>query len=405
MVCILIHAGLLTAYWLGEWSRLLPHSWTYSFSAMLPLLAVLSGLLPFVRPGKTAAGIMLFRLLAASVLAVPTSSQPTVFGALFCLIIFECYLYLSKWMALGAFLYTALITLVFAELRLSLWSRPADPLDVGGLIVTEALYVLCGAAGYFLSREHRLRERNMKILQQLESSNHYMAETNIKMQNIAAATKNETLTSERLRIAREIHDTMAYTLTNMLSLLDAYREQLQADAKEVPEFVGEARNLLRDGLGDIRRVLRGLRPGEETGTDGLVSIKRLIELFSKATGIKVVLSYGRVPQFPGKELEGVLYRVVQEGLTNAFRHGRATEVLVAFHLEPDGIELTMRDNGQGTDTLTGGYGLIGMQERIGALGGTVKTISQLGFGFTLRVWVPLLKEDAMYGGSSAGDRG
>ena len=131
-----------------------------------------------------------------------------------------------------------------------------------------------------------------------------------------------------------------------MSLLDVYREKLQARKKKVPEEIIQARILAREGLGHVRIVLQGLRPRSSEGYNGLGSVKRLVDVFGQATGMRVVLSYGDAPQFPGEVIEAVLYRAVQEGLTNAFRHGHATEVFVSFHHLGEGIELIVREIGR-----------------------------------------------------------
>ena len=233
----------------------------------------------------------------------------------------------------------------------------------------------------------------------------YLANTNMNLQDLAARAELATMTKERTRVAREIHDTIAYTLTNLISLLDAYREKLQAAGEIIPEELAQARTLARDGLAEVRGVLRGLRPRGDEGYNGLGNIMRLVEVFRQATGVEVQLSYGDAPQFPGEALEEVFYRAVQEGLTNAFRHGRATQIFVSFCRIGEGVELTVRDNGQGAETLTGGFGLVGIRERVEELGGTVSIFTQPGYGFTLRVWLPLSKEEVVGDAFPPGDRG
>ncbi|MFH5185342.1 sensor histidine kinase [Paenibacillus sp. TAB 01] len=405
LVSTFIHAGVLLVYWQKQLWQSFPLTWSYPFATFMILSAVLSACLPMVRHSRTRIGIMMFRIIMNSILAVPTASDPQIMGVLQAWMLYESFLFLPLWIAIYTFLANCGYTLLLSKMQVSLWFTASHLVDVGSLLVTYVMYAVAGYAGFFLARERRLHAQSMKILEQLNYSSQFIAETNINLQNLAADIKQVTLTEERTRIAREIHDTVAYTLTNLLSLLDAYREQLLVDNKDVPDFIVHARSLVRGGLGDIRRVLRGMRPSEDDGVSGLGSVKNLIEVFSKATGIKVITNFGQVPQFPGKNMEDAFYRVVQEGLTNAFRHGRATEILVTFYYEIDGIELTVRDNGQGSDVMSGGFGLVGIHERIASLGGKVTISSKSGFGFTLRVWLPLNQEEEDDGITSLSDRG
>jgi signal transduction histidine kinase len=404
-VNILIHLGILAVYhWEGKWEYY-PLSWSYPYTIFILIMMCLSTAMPFINRPGIRIRLLAFRMLITAILAVPSSNDILSFGFIFALIIFEGFLYLPRIVALMSALLCIMFNIVLANLHISLWFKPSEALDAGSLMVTFGLYALCGGTGYYLAREQSLRAEGLKTLKELRESNASLASINISLQHVAASEKNITLTTERNRIAREIHDTVAYTLTNLLSLLDAYRERLQADAQEVPENIIQARSLVREGLGDIRKVLRGLRPGENEGYNGLGSITHLVEVFTKAAGIKVILNYGDAPQFPGKAIEDVFYRVVQEGLTNAFRHGHATEVVISFHDEQSGIELTVRDNGQGSEITTGGYGLLGIGERVKALDGKVVTISKPGLGFTLRVWLPLERGDEEHGTDTAGHSG
>lgn len=397
-VTVFIHLGILAVYWWeGKWDYY-PLSWSYPYTIVVILMMCISSLMPFIRRSGIHMRLLAFRLVMAAVLAVPSSSDILGFGFIFALLIFEGFLYLPNVLALISAILCVSINILLAKLHISLWFKPVGAVDVGSLMVTFALYALCGAAGYYLAREQRLRAQAIKMLKELQDSNENLANININLQNLAADEKNKTLTMERSRMAREIHDTVAYTLTNLLSLLDAYREKLQANGQEVPEHIVQARNLVREGLGDVRNVVRGLRPGKNEGNNGLDSIRHLVEVFTRAAGIKVLLNYGDVPRFPGKAIEDVCYRVVQEGLTNSFRHGRATEVYVSFYREQTGIELTVRDNGQGSEMLAGsGYGLIGIGERVKALEGRVTTLTKPGLGFTLRVWIPFDQEGEEHG--------
>ncbi|MGE5583223.1 MAG: sensor histidine kinase [Bacillota bacterium] len=269
---------------------------------------------------------------------------------------------------------------------------PPKTVDLGGLIFLWTQCFFTSIISYYLVRELKNRFYEKKMLEDIKASNQYLAETNIKFQNLAAQAELITAIKERTRIAREIHDALAYTITNLLALLNALREKIKATGEEVPVELEQARILARDGLGDVRQVLRTLRPGDGEGYIGLGSINRLVKVFGQATGIDVSLNFADVPQFLGEPFESVIYRIVQEGLTNAFRHGKATEILVSFCYHKEAVEVMVKDNGIGTDEPSGGFGLIGIKERVAELGGSVMISSQPGCGFELLARLPLQKE-------------
>ncbi|MGQ9779409.1 MAG: sensor histidine kinase [Bacillota bacterium] len=401
----IIHLVVLAEYWWGGLWRHFPLSWSYSYTIGLLILMVLSTCLPFIISIKIRFCLLMFCFFIATILAVPTASSPDNFGLLYFLFAFEGFIYLETWFRPLPGLFSLGVSAWLAYLRPPLWGQLPEPVNLRALGLAWADCLIGGIVGYHLAHLLRLHERESRLIKELRQTNMYLANTNMNLQDLAAQAELSTMVRERTRVAREIHDTIAYTLTNLISLLDAYREKLQVSGEIIPEEVDEARTLARDGLADVRAVLRGLRPRGDEGYNGLGNVMRLVEVFRQATGVEVHLSYGDAPQFPGEALEEVFYRAVQEGLTNAFRHNRATQIFVSFCRIGEGIELTVRDNGQGAATLTGGFGLIGIRERVEELGGTVNIFTQPGYGFTLRVWLPLPKEEVVENAFSAGDRG
>ena len=110
--------------------------------------------------------------------------------------------------------------------------------------------------------------------------------------------------------------------------------------------------------------------------------------------IKVELELGDVPLYLGEEANLTLFRLVQEGLTNALRHGKASRISVLFTRDGEGVFVTIQDNGIGSGKVgqKTGFGLLGMQERVERLGGRLEVISEPGEGFTLKAWIPFGEE-------------
>ncbi|RSS57648.1 sensor histidine kinase [Streptomyces sp. WAC01280] len=168
------------------------------------------------------------------------------------------------------------------------------------------------------------------------------------------------LEGERKRIAQELHDEIGQTLTAVLL-------QLKYAADRAPEPVRtdlhQAQETTRASLDEIRRIARRLRPGvlEELGLHSALR-SLAAEFTTPRLGVTAHITPGLPHLDPAAEL--VLYRVAQEGLTNAARHAGATRVEV--HLRPlpsGGVELLVRDNGQGLGDAPEGAGIRGMRER------------------------------------------
>ncbi len=200
---------------------------------------------------------------------------------------------------------------------------------------------------------------------------------------------------ERRRLSRELHDETGQALT---SILLGLRTLEDADGKDdFPTAIGELRQLVVGTLQDVRRLALELRP-KALDDFGLVpALERLTSSFAEQTGIAVELesrlSETRLPS----EIETVLYRVVQEALTNVLKHAHAEHVSILLS-ERDGVVATViEDDGRGfppkiLDTLEvskeGGLGLAGMRERVSLVDGRFTVEATEGAGTTIVVEVP-----------------
>lgn len=204
--------------------------------------------------------------------------------------------------------------------------------------------------------------------------------------------------AERKRIAQELHDEVGQTLTAVLL-------ELKRVADHAPEPVsGEVRQVqetIRNGLDEIRRIARRLRPGvlEELGLAS--ALKSLAGEFSTA-GLTVRRTIdGDLPDL-GKEAELVLYRVAQESLTNVARHSGARQVNMCLSCVPGPaagpaeIELRIRDDGTGVGGAPEGAGIRGMRERALLIGADLSISPAPGRGTEILLRVPLGGEDSSH---------
>jgi signal transduction histidine kinase len=149
----------------------------------------------------------------------------------------------------------------------------------------------------------------------------------------------------------------------------------------------------KDAVKDTRQSLRELRNKEDESPRGPRAIHELISVFSKTTGVEVGINYGNLFWRFGVEIDEVMYRMVQEGLTNAFRHGKATRIqinlwIVRGDMLPE-INISIYDNGQGSSEIKKGIGLQGMEERIQRLKGSFEARSQPD-GFHINASIPFI---------------
>jgi two-component system, NarL family, sensor histidine kinase UhpB len=190
--------------------------------------------------------------------------------------------------------------------------------------------------------------------------------------------------AERHRIAQELHDEIGQTLTAVLLELKRVADQAPEPVREQLRQVQET---TRNSLDEIRRIARRLRPGvlEELGLTS--ALKALSAEFS-ATGLTVDRRFDTALPDLGRDAELVLYRVAQESLTNIARHANARRVHLALHRSPSGVELLIRDDGDGLRDAPEGAGIRGMRERALLIGADLTLTSNPEGGTQVRLRVP-----------------
>ena len=198
---------------------------------------------------------------------------------------------------------------------------------------------------------------------------------------------------ERARIARELHDIVAHSVSIMVLQVGAIRHKL-------PEMLAEDRDALkgvertgRGALAEMRRLLGAMRRDgdglELAPHPGVDRLDSLLEDVGRA-GLPVQLHVGGEPFPLPRAIDLSAYRIVQEGLTNAIKHAHASRVDVTFQYAPDELQIEVRDNGKGVSTSDGrGHGLVGIRERVKIYGGEMTAGAAPDGGFVLDARLPL----------------
>ena len=196
---------------------------------------------------------------------------------------------------------------------------------------------------------------------------------------------------ERARIAREIHDTLAQGLTAIGLQIESALHQFDRDPKLARQRMQRALAVTRDNLEDARRSVNNLRAAELDGKPLAGALGALARAFTSETGVRVHLDVQTARPVP-QALEGELFRIAQEALTNVRRHAAAHEARLQLAVTARTVRLTVEDDGRGFAPRTvakGRHGLVGMRERAGLLGGRVAVHSRAGQGTRITVAVPI----------------
>ena len=196
-------------------------------------------------------------------------------------------------------------------------------------------------------------------------------------------------TQERLRIARDLHDSLVHALTGLHFQLQTAM-QCQPDSSQAHEFLNEAHRLVKVASQQVRQSVKALRNDALESQSLEQLIESLVSDFEQTTGIlpqvEIDLSVAVSSQF----IEAI-YRIIQEALNNIRKYASATEVQIYIYIDSEGLYVQIKDNGRGFDRerVCGGYGLQGMQERVGILKGDFQIESQPGNGCCITVAIPM----------------
>jgi signal transduction histidine kinase len=216
----------------------------------------------------------------------------------------------------------------------------------------------------------------------------------------AERTREETArrraSDERLRIARELHDSLTHSISVIKVQAGVAVHLARKRGEDVPEALLAIQEASRDATRELRATLDVLRTGvaDAAGDDPPVSgLERLDELVerARAAGVPAVVSVSGEERSLPDEVDRAAYRIVQEALTNVGRHaGRPATVSVRLDYRPDGLAVQIDDDGQATPAAAPvpGTGLIGMRERVATLGGRLRAEPRPGGGFTVRAELP-----------------
>ena len=367
-----------------------------------------------------AAAVVVVNVIAIRVATEP-GSRPLNAGAYALATSYGVLLLVRRRWPLGVLLASTLALLLYYSLNYPGVS-PAFPLAVAlytaaaagyarwGLVIT-AFYML---GGFFVVAVHEgtptgqvladfLPQASLLVTllllgEAVRSRRAWQAEVRDRLARAEAEREREAerrVEQERLRIARELHDVMAHTISIITIQAGVAADVLSDAPDEARQALGTIRAASREAMSELRATVGVLRDGDGQGaprapTPGLGELDDLLQA-ARRGGLRVETAVAGEPRPLPPAVDLTAYRILQESLTNVARHAQATTATVAVRYEPDGIVLEVCDDGRGAASQAaggqGGYGLAGMAERAAAVGGRLEAGPLPGGGF--RVWSSL----------------
>ena len=272
-----------------------------------------------------------------------------------------------------------LLTLVNAWLAFG-WS------GLSGWYGAIGAYIFFGIFGYVLQQADVNFRRNVGLYEELQG-------THEQLRRYAQQARQLAVVEERNRLAREMHDALGHQLTVTMMQLEGAQRLAQSDPERSVQLTASVRRQLKEAMNELRNLLNTLRTSpEDDGSntslpkkDTAASLEHLIDTFALATGLNITLQASALPTLPPAVAQAI-YRTVQEGLTNVHRHASAERAWVTLEHSDDVLGVRVEDDGVGfgSSEKDGSFGLVGLQERAAALGGTLTLAARAGGGTILR---------------------
>jgi signal transduction histidine kinase len=280
--------------------------------------------------------------------------------------------------------YVLLVILGIAGLNFGMiWflAELGSPPFLGGITVTLIQTIIFLAVGFSISY----------LMNRLKEQQQSLAEANTRLIHHASTLEHLATSRERNRVARELHDTLAHTLSGLSVQLEAVKAYWDVDPQKARSTLERSLTAAHSGLGETRRALQALRasPLDDLGLS--LAVRTMVEDAAARTNLALNSSVATKLPSLSPDVEQCIYRVAQEAVANAARHAKARTLTVNLESTEGKVTLTVHDDGVGFDVekrdKANHYGLEGMQERAQLVGGELTVTSKPGEGTTVKLVV------------------
>lgn len=213
----------------------------------------------------------------------------------------------------------------------------------------------------------------------IEEELRMMDRANLELKSYIEVAEENAEIRERKRISREIHDTLGHALTGISAGIDAVLVLVDMDKESAKKQLHNLSEIVRQGIVDVRRSLNKMRPGALEELTLKASLQALIKPYTKIANLTIDLDYQWGEVDFEKTTEIVIFRAIEEAITNSIRHGQAQHIWLKLSHDETHYYVAISDNGRGCPNIKYGFGLTQMQERLATIGGKVSYQGDDGF--------------------------
>jgi signal transduction histidine kinase len=362
------HAFSAALYLLQRGSLGLPAGWDFQYFALLSVSLVLSALAALWRGDARSKAAVVFAFLCYILIGypLPASSGIQIVLGMPLMMAVVAFFPRPDYLIAGA----AFIAATLAAQRPTIvWGVATGGAGPAQLLLLAVVLVFVFSLGVALKEIAESRRRAVAEMGRLDSAIDRIADVNASFQSALAAAEEDSVRKERNRVTREIHDIVGYALTNQQMMLEAALMLTTEEDGRLRELLSMAREGVGEGLRETRKTLYALRRVDEQKSPDFGVILKVARNFEAVTGVRVSVDFTNALGELDSGSWMSLYRLIQESMINAFRHGKARNISIIFREDEDAFHVLVRDDGVGAPAMIEGIGLKGMRERAEALGG------------------------------------
>jgi signal transduction histidine kinase len=294
-------------------------------------------------------------------------------------------------------IYFLSIVMISISMQLSLSKSPIP--GMAAMFVTAMLYIRFGSDNFFSILSFilfsiilffliRTRMQRNEMIELDKQHLKELQEAYDQLQEASMTAMQYAILEERTRIARDIHDAVGHSLTSLIVQMQALKFMVKIDPEKAEKSLEEMLAVARQGLNDIRISVHSL--ADDQSSSGVVPLKALLSRMESTSTIQYQFQSELNQEDINVEVYGILFRVLQEALTNIIRHSQATEVIVMLKKESNLVVLSIQDNGklEKNQKVNEGFGLKVMRLRLEERGGQLKYSTVEPHGFKINAVIP-----------------
>ncbi len=283
------------------------------------------------------------------------------------------------WSAVGLFALGTAVLDISLVIMNSITLPPQATATSAVIFVTIVRSISFLVIGYFIN----------VLVQRLRTQQEQLMQANARLVHYASTVEQLSISRERNRLARELHDTLAHTLSGLSVQLETTQAYWDVEPETARDLLAKSLAATRSGLNETRRALKALRASPIDDLGLLLALQKLAESAAERGKLNLSLSLPKQISSLSPDVEQCIYRIAQESVENVVYHANAQTLCVQLTISEAAIRLKLEDNGLGFDMKqsqkTGHYGLAGMQERAQAVGGELNVNSQPGQGTQIQL--------------------